>query len=132
MLIGALSKSTGAKIDTIRYYERIGLLASPRRTQGRHRAYAREHLRELNFIRRARELGFSLNDIRALINLRRAGNEACLPAREITLRHLTEVQGKIASLRNLERALTTVTACCNPDAQASCPIIDALSVRPQG
>ena len=128
MLIGGLSKSTRTHIDTIRYYERIGLLAPPRRTEGRHRVYTREHVRKLSFIRRARELGFSLNDIRALIQLRHAGDKACLPAREMALRHLAEVQEKIASLRNLESALKTATACCNPGAQASCPIIDALSV----
>ena len=132
MLIGALSQRTGASIETIRYYERIGLLAPPPRTQSRHRLYTREHVKVLTFIRRARELNYSIKDIRTLLELRNAEDRACATAQHITLRHLDEVRGKITSLRKLERALKAITARCNPDIQRACPIIDTLGACPQG
>ena len=127
MLIGKLAAETGIHIETIRYYERVGLLASPPRTRGRHRVYDEHHSQRLTFIRRSRELGFSLDDIRTLINLS-DGKQDCA-ARKLTLRHLDDVQGKIASLKRLARALKSMTEACKPGDQKSCPIFDALSGR---
>jgi MerR family mercuric resistance operon transcriptional regulator len=127
MLIGKLSAETGVNIETIRYYERVGLLAAPPRTRGGLRMYDQRHARCLTFVRRSRELGFSLDDIRTLINLSH-GKQDCA-ARKLTLRHVDDVRGKIASLKRLERALNSMTEACKPGHQKSCPIFDALSGR---
>jgi MerR family mercuric resistance operon transcriptional regulator len=127
MLIGKLAAQTGVNIETIRYYERVELLSAPARTDGGHRVYDADHVRRLTFIRRSRELGFSLDDIRTLLALS-DGKRDCA-AKELTLRHLADVRGKIASLKRLERALTGMTQACKPGDQNSCPIFDALSGR---
>lgn len=127
MLIGKLAAETGVNIETIRYYERVGLIAAPPRTQGRHRVYDEYHAQRLTFIRRSRELGFSIDDIRTLLAFS-DGKQDC-PARELSLNHLSNVRGKIASLRKLERALKGMTDACKPGDQTSCPIFDALSGR---
>lgn len=126
-LIGNIAERTGVNVETIRYYERIGLLPHPARSDGRHRVYEESHVRRLSFIRRSRELGFPIDSIRMLLDLADGGQENCLATREITVRHLAETRGKIASLKKLERALKTMTDTCKPGAQATCPIIDAIS-----
>jgi MerR family mercuric resistance operon transcriptional regulator len=123
--IGRLSERTGVNIETIRYYERVGLLPAPPRSAGRHRLYNETQVQRLSFIRRSRELGFSLNDIRTLLTLADNGDVACFDTKELTLRHLANVRGKIASLRKLARALTAMTDACQPGSQRSCPILDA-------
>lgn len=130
LLIGHLADRTGVNIETIRYYERVGLLPRPPRTQGMHRSYDEGDVRRLAFVRRSRDLGFSLDDIRNLLQLAERGDAACASTKDITLRHLAEVRGKIASLKKLERALKGMSTACRPGRQPSCPIIDALSVSP--
>jgi MerR family mercuric resistance operon transcriptional regulator len=119
MLIGKLAAATGVNIETIRYYERVALLPAPARTTGGHRVYDAGHIQRLAFIRRSRELGFSLEDIRALIAL--SDDKGDCSAKELTLRHLANVRGKIASLKKLERALRGMTDACKPGNQNSCP-----------
>lgn len=131
ILIGALAEQTRVNIETIRYYERVGLLSPPPRSGGRHRLYSEEHVRRLAFIRRSRELGFSLDDIRALLALVDEGAFDCSIVKNIAVRHLADVQGKIASLKRLERALKSMADACQPSKQVSCPIIDALTCGPQ-
>jgi len=126
LLIGKLAGRTGVNIETIRYYERVGLLPPPPRTKGRHRTYDERDIQRLCFIRRSRELGFPLDAIRTLLQLVDGGNWDCCATKDITLRHLSDVRGKIASLRKLERALKDMTDACEPGNQFSCPIIDAL------
>lgn len=126
-LIGRLAESTGVNIETIRFYERIGLVPAPQRTGGGHRVYSDAHLQRLSFVRRSRELGFSLDDIRMLLAISGRGNGACADTKALTLRHLTDVRGKIASLRKLERALKGLAGACRPGGQFSCPILAALS-----
>ncbi len=128
--IGRLSRDSGVNIETIRYYERIGLLSPPPRSSGRHRLYSEEHVQRLAFVRRGRELGFSLDDIRALLALVDQGDFDCAIVKEIAVRHLTDVRGKIASLKRLEGALKNMADACQPGKQASCPIIEALSSGP--
>lgn len=123
--IGALSARTAVNIETIRYYERIGLLPRPQRTRGRHRLYTSHDLRMLNFVRRGRELGFSLTDVRALLALANA-NSPCRTAKAILDRHLADTRAKLATLTKLEQALKMMTDRCRPDADPSCPIIEAL------
>jgi MerR family transcriptional regulator, mercuric resistance operon regulatory protein len=127
MQIGALAERTGVNIETIRYYERAGLLPAPPRSEGRRRLYDDAHVQRLRFVRRSRELGFSLDDIRALLAIVDAGNSDCAAAKDIAVRHLADVHGKIASLRRLERALRSLTDACRPEDQVSCPIIESLS-----
>ena len=127
MLIGKLSDATGVNIETIRYYERVGLISAPPRTAGGHRAYDEQHAQRLIFIRRGRELGFSLDDIRSLLELASRTNLACAETKEITLRQLSGVRGKIESLKKLELALDKMSDACKPGTNEPCPIFDALS-----
>jgi len=126
-LIGTLAKRTSVNIETIRYYERVGLLARPPRSPGRHRLYDEDYVHRLAFVRRCRELGFSIEDVRALLRLVDAGGSDCASTKDITLRHLDNVRGKIASLKKLEKALKTMADACRPGRQVTCPILDALS-----
>ncbi len=128
LLIGSLSAQSGVNIETIRYYERVGLLPAPPRTHGRHRSYDQHHLQRLAFIRRSRELGFSLDEIRKLLELDSDGKRACSESvKEITLQHLENVRAKIASLKKLERALDRMSRDCKPGESVPCPILQALS-----
>lgn len=131
-----LAKRTGCNLETIRYYEKIGLMPEPPRTGGGYRAYDREHLKRLAFIRRSRELGFSLEEIRSLLGLVDGGDYTCAEVRDMTLRHSADVRRKIADLRRLERSLKQMAAQCSGDTVPKCPIIDVLwreasDARPQ-
>ena len=124
--IGALSKRTGVNIETIRYYEKIGLLPPPLRSEGGHRVYSGEQMKRLFFIRRSRELGFTLEDIRSLLGLAEGGN-ACGEIRDAALAHLANIRRKIADLRRMERTLAETTAQCEGGTSTHCPIVEALS-----
>jgi MerR family mercuric resistance operon transcriptional regulator len=124
--IGALSRSANVHIETIRYYERIGLLAAPTRTAAGYRSYGLEHLKRLSFIRRARELGFSLDEVRALLRLVDQPGRSCVAARELAEHHLAEVRAKIADLRAMEGVLKTVVARCKEGNPPDCPLIESL------
>ena len=124
--IGSLSKGTGCKIETIRYYERIGLLPKPPRSQGGHRLYEEEHLKRLTFIRRSRELGFTLHEVRGLLRLVDGGEYSCAEVKALTLDHVAEVRRKLADLRKVKRVLEAMAAECDGGEVPECPIIDAL------
>jgi len=124
--IGQLGEQAGVNFETVRYYERIGLMPKPPRTSGGHRVYDRVHLKRLGFIRRSRELGFSLDEIRALLSLVDGGDYTCGEVRDLTLAHLAEVRGKIADLRRLERSLRAMADECTGDQVPECPVIDVL------
>jgi len=128
IMIGELSERTGVNIETIRYYERIGLLPLPPRSAGRHRLYGDEHRQRLTFIRRARELGFSLDQVRVLLGLSGKHGLACEEVKTLTQQHIAEVRHKIRDLRKLERVLSDLSAQCHPDSVPECPILEALSV----
>jgi MerR family mercuric resistance operon transcriptional regulator len=125
--IGGLSGQTGVNIETIRYYERVGLLPVPPRTGGGHRLYGDGHARRLTFIRRSRELGFSLEDIRKLLALVDGGDYTCADVKVIATRHLADIHDKIADLARLEQVLKGIAARCDGGALPDCPIIEALS-----
>jgi MerR family transcriptional regulator, mercuric resistance operon regulatory protein len=127
--IGELSRITGVNIETVRYYERVKMLPAPRRTEGGHRVYGPTEVRTLAFIRRARELGFGLDDIRALLNLGAPGNASCADVREIAAHHLDDIRAKIADLRKLERLLAKTIAQCSGSRVPHCPVVDILDVR---
>lgn len=124
--IGRLSRRTGSNIETIRYYERIGLMPSPRRTLGGHRSYGAVEERRLVFIRRCRELGFSIQEIRVLLSLVDGGDYTCGEVKAVTDRHLEDVRLKIEDLKNLESTLNRISAACGGGQVPECPIIDAL------
>ena len=124
--IGALSQRTGCNIETIRYYERIGLLPPPPRTAGGHRSYGSVHERRLGFIRRCRELGFSIEEIRVLLGLVDGGDYTCGEVKAVTDRHIDDVRRKIADLKKLQRTLEKIGAACAGGRVPQCPIIDAL------
>ena len=124
--IGRLSRRAGVHIETIRYYEKIGLLPPPPRTEGGHRLYGGNHRKRLTFIRRSRELGFTLDEIRNLLGLVEGGY-TCGKVQEAALAHLDIVRSKIADLRRMERTLADTAARCRGGATPDCPIIDVLS-----
>ena len=126
MKIGQLSKQTDCKIETIRYYERIGLLPEPARSEGGYRLYDEGHLKRLSFIRRSRELGFTIEEIRVLLKLVDGGSYTCSDIKTITLEHVETVRQKIADLRRLEKTLSRIASQCTGDATPECPIIDSL------
>jgi MerR family mercuric resistance operon transcriptional regulator len=125
LTIGALSKQSGVAVETVRYYEREGLLPSAPRTAGGHRIFDEAHLRRLSFIRRSRELGFSGTEVRTLLGMV-DGGYTCGEVRDLTLRHLVSVRAKIADLRRLEKALAAISSKCDGGDTPDCPIIEAL------
>ncbi len=127
MLIGQASRETGCHVETIRYYERIGLLASPGRTGGGYREYGRDHIRQLRFIHRARALGFSLEEIRELLALRQRPASSCRAVSEVTERHLAGVRQRIRDLRAMEGELSRMASECAGGRVAECRILDALA-----
>jgi MerR family mercuric resistance operon transcriptional regulator len=129
LTIGELSKLTGVNIVTIRYYERIKMLPLPPRTAGGRRIYDALNVRILAFIRRSRELGFSLGEIRALIRLGGPERASCRQVREIAAHHLNDIRTKIADLRKLERLLAKTIAQCTGTTAPVCPVLDILDVQ---
>jgi Cu(I)-responsive transcriptional regulator len=125
--IGALAHQTGTKIETIRYYERIGLLPAPARTVGNYRAYAPHHLERLSFIRRGRDLGFSLDAVRALLRLADDRTASCAEVDRIARSHLLEVERKLADLAALRAELRQLIEQCGHGTVAECRIIEALA-----
>lgn len=124
--IGELSKRTGCNIETIRYYERIGLMPPANRSDGGHRLYGEAQGRRLGFIRRTRELGFTLDQIRTLLTLVDEGRYTCAQVKRITVHHLEEVRSKLADLHTIERVLRDMAAQCGAGSVPKCPVIDAL------
>ena len=126
--IGELARQTGCNIETIRYYERVGLLPHPPRSAGRYRLYETEDVRRLAFVRRARELGFTLDEVRTLLALSADHSDStCGEVRRLAARHLADVRVKIADLRAIERALTEAVRRCDAGQPPGCPLIDTLS-----
>jgi MerR family mercuric resistance operon transcriptional regulator len=129
LAIGELSRLTGVNIETIRYYEKIELLPAPMRTQGGHRLYGPRERRTLAFIRRARELGFTLDEIRALLELGGPGRASCAEVKAIAAPHLDDIRAKIADLKKLERLLASTIGKCSGHKVPECPVIDILDSR---
>ena len=126
--IGELSRRTRVHIETIRYYERIKMLPAPPRTASGRRVYGSTETRTLAFIRRARELGFTLDEIRALLALSaKNGQDACAEVRGLAASHLKEVRAKIADLRAMERVLADAVRRCDAGEASGCPLIETLS-----
>jgi MerR family mercuric resistance operon transcriptional regulator len=132
--IGELSRQTKCNIETIRYYERIGLLPEARRERsGRFRRYDGDDISRLRFIRRARQLGFTLDDVRGLLRLAVAdGEDARTEARSLAAAHVADVRVKIVDLQAMEAVLTEAICECEEGRQTRCPLIEVLSENAPG
>jgi MerR family mercuric resistance operon transcriptional regulator len=126
LTIGKVAAKTGCNVETIRFYERESLLPAPGRTEGGHRLYTDDMVRRLVFIRRSRELGFSMDEIRQLLSLVDGEQVSCERVKSIADEHLTDVRAKIADLRKMEWTLRELSDRCSGDDAPDCPIIDAL------
>lgn len=128
MTIGALAREAGVHIETVRYYQRRGLVDQPERSPGTIRRYSVDAVKRLRFVRRAQELGFTLEEIKSLIEL---GDEPnCHTARELAARKLDLVSARISDLRRMQQALGGLIAQCDRARERSCPLIDSLSGVP--
>jgi len=128
LTIGGLARETGVKVVTIRYYEQIGLMSAVRRTDGNYRTYSREHQQRLHFIRRCRDLGFTLDQVRDLLHLSSKKTHACAEVDRITERRRRTIEEKLADLTRLANELSRLSACCRGKGLiADCRIIEALS-----
>jgi len=126
MKISQLSKQANCKIETIRYYEKIGLLPAPLRSDNGYRIYEDSHVRRLLFIRRSRKLGFSIEEIRALLGLVDGASYSCKDIKSIADEHINDIKQKIKDLKKLEKTLSSIAAQCSGDATPDCPIIESL------
>lgn len=126
LLIGDIARLSGVQVETIRYYERIGVVPKPARTKGGHRLYSSDQLNRLVFIRRSRELGFSLAEVRTLLDLIDGDEMTCEEVHGITMEHLSKVRQKVADLRRLEKALKELAGHCSKGQVPDCPIVDTL------
>jgi MerR family mercuric resistance operon transcriptional regulator len=124
--IGSLSRLTGVNIETVRYYERIEMLPAPPRTEGGRRVYGSSQVRTLSFIRRARELGFTLAEVRTLLGLADTSKRSCADVAVIASAHLAAVRSKLTDLARLEVILAGTLAKCTGGSSPECPVIDML------
>lgn len=129
MKIGELATATATKVETVRYYEKIGLLLPPARTSANYRAYGNEHLARLSFIRRARDLGFTLEAVRELLTLSDNKAQSCEAVDGIARVHLTQIDHKVRDLTALRTELDRVIGLCRHGTVAECKIIESLGPR---
>jgi MerR family mercuric resistance operon transcriptional regulator len=123
---GELAKRTECNIETIRYYEQVGLLPPPPRSAGGHRLYGRDLIKRLIFIRRGRDLGFTIEEIRKLLGLVDGQIYTCAEIEALATEHIGDIRKKISDLRKLMRVLETMASRCSKGKVPECPIIDAL------
>ncbi len=123
---GSLAVQTRVNSETIRYYEKIGLMPNPARSDAGHRVYDQSQVKRLSFIRRSRELGFTLKEIRELLQLVDGGEYTCAEVHERTVTHLNDVAKKIRDLEKMQRTLRTMASKCGGELVPECPIVDAL------
>ena len=129
--IGELSRLTGCNIETIRYYERIGLLPPAARTAANYRSYGPAHRSRLAFVRHSRDLGFTIEEIRSLLDLSDHPERDCADADRIATRHLEQVEEKIAQLTLLREELSRIVGRCRGGVAADCRVIEALGDHAQ-
>lgn len=125
--IGELSRRTGVKVPTIRFYEQIGLMPPPQRTESNQRRYRQAEADRLNFIRHSRALGFEVEDIRALLTMTAEPQASCHQADSIARSHLSEIDRRIAKLQALREELTRMIEECGHGRICDCRIIEALA-----
>jgi MerR family mercuric resistance operon transcriptional regulator len=125
MTIGELARRSGSNVETIRYYERAGIIPEPPRSPGRYRVYDDDHLKRLLFVRRARELGFTLDRVRKLLELSDRGAPRA-EVRPVAASHLVDVRRRIADLQKMESVLAEALERCECSQEPGCPVIEAL------
>ncbi|ODU53326.1 helix-turn-helix domain-containing protein [Thermomonas sp. XSG] len=130
MKISEASQASGCHLETIRYYERIGLMPSPTRTGSGYRSYSEQDVERLRFITRGRDLGFSLDEIRSLMRLDQNGDLACEDVTRLAQQHLIDVQERIRDLQRVARELERTIRSCGGGVRAQCAILDALKHSP--
>jgi MerR family mercuric resistance operon transcriptional regulator len=121
-----LARATGCNLETIRYYEKIGIMPDPPRNTKGYRSYDDAHVRRLKFVMRSRDLGFTLEEVRGLLGLVDEQSRTCAEVQVIAEDHLTDVRAKIADLKRIEGVLSDTVARCTGDAAPECAVIDAL------
>ncbi|QBR38355.1 MerR family transcriptional regulator [Leisingera sp. NJS201] len=124
---GELAKATGCNLETIRYYEKTGMMPDPPRTAAGHRIYGQSHVQRLRFILRARELGFAIDEIKGLLGLVDGGTQTCGEVKALTERHLSDVRRKIEDLRRIEKVLAATAGQCSGEDVPECPVLEALA-----
>ena len=125
LTIGALAKAAGVHVETVRYYQRRGLVSEPKRQVGSVRRYGDDAVKRLRFIRRAQELGFTLEEIKILVRLGETPN--CRDAKTLAARKLGLVESRLEDLRRMQSALKSLVSQCETGRERSCPIIEVLS-----
>lgn len=126
MRIGELAAQTGVNIETIRYYEREGILPKPARTANNYRRYSQRHRRRLRFVRRTRDLGFTLDEVRVLLSLVHRGDYTCAQVKVLGEQHLDDVRAKMADLQRMERALSGLVSRCSGEQTPDCSMLETL------
>lgn len=126
ILRAQLARKTGCNLETIRYYEKVGLLPAPPRSANGYRVYSPELVQRLQFIMRARDLGFTMDEIRSLLSLTDSGTQTCADVMRKTELHLTEIRRRIADLQRIEHTLRQTLASCSGDEVPDCGILDRL------
>jgi MerR family mercuric resistance operon transcriptional regulator len=127
LTIAKLVEASGVHMETVRYYERIGLMPKPSRTASNYRSYGPEHVERLSFIRRAREIGFSIGEIKELLVLAEPGRSSCTEVQTLTAAHLGKVRAKIADLSKLEAILAGALERCLVEPAPVCPVLGMLA-----
>ncbi len=130
--IGTAAKRAGCKVETVRYYERIGLLKAPPKSASGRRSYGEGDIERLRFIRRCRDLGFALKDVEALVALSHAGEGSCNQAKRLAETQIDTVRKKVADLKRVEVWLQATIDECNASRATACPLIEKLSVSSPG
>lgn len=130
MNIGEAARRSGVPAKTIRYYESVGLIPAAGRTASGYRAYTANEVETLRFIQRARSLGFSVDDVGGLLELWRDRSRASADVKAIALKHVTDIERKIAELDSIRRTLLDLTTRCCGDDHPECPILDGLASPP--
>lgn len=130
MQIGELARATGCRVVTIRYYERVGILPPPARAVNNYRLYGDRHLRRLHFVRRSRELGFRLDEVRTLLGLVDGGDYTCDDMRCVAQDHLDEVRARLQDLRRMEATLAELVGRCTGGATPDCSMLETLFAKP--
>ena len=128
-MIGKVAERAGCNVETIRYYEKERLLPAPARTEGGHRVYTDKMVERLVFIRRSRELGFSVAEIKQLLSIVDGEHVSCENVKQITDAHLDDIRSKIGDLMKMEQTLCTLSRECSGEDVPECPIIEALQQR---